>query len=90
MLTADEAAAVRALPAPERPRAWLRRWTIKEAHAKLVGTPRRLAAEAIATRLVDAVHATAECHGRSRCWTRDTGTAIETVAIWATDAGGMA
>ncbi|MGR6330242.1 4'-phosphopantetheinyl transferase family protein [Sphingomonas sp. XXL09] len=90
MLTADEAAAVRALPAPERPRAWLRRWTIKEAHAKLVGTPRRLAAEAIATRLVDAVHATAECHGRSRCWTRDTGTAIETVAIWAADAGGMA
>ncbi len=82
MLTPDEARAIAALPAPAQPRAWLRRWTIKEAHAKLVGDPRRLAPERIATLILDECHATAECEGRSRCWTRDTGDAIETVALW--------
>ncbi|MGP7794435.1 4'-phosphopantetheinyl transferase family protein [Sphingomonas sp. CLY1604] len=83
MLTAREAEAIAALPPPARPRAWLRRWTIKEAHAKLIGEPRRIAPERIATRVIDPVRAAAGCEGVSRCWTHDTGDAIETVAIWA-------
>lgn len=82
MLTEREAHDLRQIPAAGQPRAWLRRWTIKEAHAKLVGTPRRLAPEAIDTRLIDATRATADCEGRSDCWTRDTGDAIETLACW--------
>lgn len=82
MLTANEVADLRRLSPPEQPRAWLRRWTIKEAHAKLVGEPRRLAPETIETRIIDPVHATARCEGVSCCWTRDTGDAIETVALW--------
>lgn len=82
MLTAAEAAELRALPPAERPLAWLRRWTIKEAHAKLIGEPRRIAPEGIATRLIDPVQATAAYEGRSHCWTRMRGNAIETVALW--------
>lgn len=82
MLTERETHDLRQVPAARQPRAWLRRWTIKEAHAKLVGTPRRLAPEAIDTRLIDATRATAHCEGRSDCWTRDTGDAIETLACW--------
>ena len=82
MLTDAEARHLRRLPAADQPRAWLRRWTIKEAHAKLVGTPRRLAPETIDTRLIDATRATARCEGRSDCWTRDSGDAIETLALW--------
>ncbi len=83
MMTAQEVGHVRAAPAADRARQWLRRWTIKEAHAKLIGTPRRIAPEVIETRLIDPVHATAEHDGLSRCWTRDRGEAIETVALWA-------
>lgn len=82
MLTAREARDLRHVPQADQPRQWLRRWTIKEAHAKLVGTPRRLAPEAIDTRLIDATRATATCRGRSDGWTRDTGDAIETLALW--------
>lgn len=82
MLTAGETRDLRHLPVADQPRAWLRRWTIKEAHAKLVGTPRRLAPETIDTRLIDRVRATATCKGRSDCWTRDSGDAIETLAVW--------
>jgi len=82
MLTPLEAQALRAAPPGDRSRQWLRRWTIKEAHAKLVGTPRRLAAEAIETRLIDPVMATATCEGMSRCWSREAGGAIDTVALW--------
>jgi 4'-phosphopantetheinyl transferase len=32
--------------------------------------------------VIDPVHATARCEGVSRCWTRDDGEAIETVALW--------
>ena len=66
----------------DRPNAWLRRWTMKEAHAKLIGEPRRIAPETIETRIVDAVHGSATREGISRCWTRARGDAIETVAIW--------
>ncbi|WP_010218207.1 4'-phosphopantetheinyl transferase family protein [Sphingomonas sp. PAMC 26621] len=86
MLSATEVAALRALDSAEQPRAWLRRWTIKEAHAKLIGEPRRLAPETIETQLLDPVRATATCEGRSHCWTRDTGKAIDTVALWEDDA----
>lgn len=82
MLSKTEAEALRALEPTDQPRAWLRRWTIKEAHAKLIGEPRRLAPETIETHLIDPVHALATCEGRSRCWTRDTGDAFETVALW--------
>ncbi|WP_294238668.1 4'-phosphopantetheinyl transferase superfamily protein [uncultured Sphingomonas sp.] len=83
MMTVQEANAVRAAPLAERSRQWLRRWTIKEAHAKLIGTPRRIAPEAIDTRLIDPVRATAHCGGTSHCWTREDGRGIETLAIWA-------
>ncbi|MDZ7282855.1 4'-phosphopantetheinyl transferase superfamily protein [Sphingomonas sanguinis] len=83
MLTPVEAQDVRA--AADTPRAWLRRWTIKEAHAKLIGDPRRIAAETIETRLIDDHVSTAHREGEraSQCWTRDEGGAIETVALWA-------
>lgn len=84
MLSPAEADALRALDPDDQPRAWLRRWTIKEAHAKLIGEPRRLAPETIETRVIDRVEATATCEGRSRCWTRETGGAFETVALWET------
>lgn len=82
MLTAEEAAVVRALAPAAQPGAWLRRWTVKEAHAKLVGTPRALAPEHIATTILDASRAVARCAGTSHCWTRYTADAIETVALW--------
>lgn len=83
MLAPSEVAALDRLTAADRPRAWLRRWTIKEAHAKLVGEPLRIAPEAIETDIVDATHATATFEGVSECWTRVTATAVETVATWA-------
>jgi 4'-phosphopantetheinyl transferase len=83
MLSGREAEALRLLDPADHSDAWLRRWTMKEAHAKLIGEPRRLAPETIETVIVDAVHGGATCEGRSRCWTRTRGDGIETVAIWA-------
>lgn len=83
MMTAREAAEVRAACAPLQARQWLRRWTIKEAHAKLIGTPRGIAPEAIETRLIDPIRATAAHLSVSQCWTREQDGAIETVAFWA-------
>ncbi len=82
MLTPTEADALRRLPALAQPQAWLRRWTIKEAHAKLVGEPRRIRPEAIETIVTDPIHATATFEGTSRCWSRSTTDAIETIAQW--------
>jgi 4'-phosphopantetheinyl transferase len=82
MLTPTEAAWLRRLPALARPEAWLRRWTIKEAHAKLIGEPRRIRPEAIETVVIDPTHATATFEGTSRCWSRSTPDAIETIAQW--------
>ena len=82
MLTEREGRDLRCLDPLVRPRAWLRRWTIKEAHAKLVGEPRHIAPETIETEVIDPVHATARYEGVSRCWTRDDAEAIETVALW--------
>ena len=82
MLTPTEADALRRLPAPAQSRNWLRRWTIKEAHAKLIGEPRRIRPEAIETVVTDPTHATAKFEGTSRCWSRSTTDAIETVAMW--------
>jgi 4'-phosphopantetheinyl transferase len=82
MLTPIEAASLRRLPAPAQPPAWLRRWTIKEAHAKLIREPRRVRPEAIETIVTDPTHATAAFEGTSRCWSRSTTDAIETVAQW--------
>ena len=83
MLTPAEACALRDATDPSRQ--WLRRWTIKEAYAKLIGDPRHIAAETIETRLIDDRQATAHRHGErdAHCWTRDDGGAIETVASWA-------
>lgn len=82
MLTPTEADALRRLPALARPQAWLRRWTIKEAHAKLIGEPRRIRPEAIDTVVTDPIHATATFEGTSCCWSRSTPDAIETIAQW--------
>ncbi len=82
MLTPTEADALRRLPALAQPQAWLRRWTIKEAHAKLIGEPRRIRPESIETVMTDPIHATATFEGTSRCWSRSTPDAIETIAQW--------
>jgi 4'-phosphopantetheinyl transferase len=82
MLTPTEADALRHLPASAQPSAWLRRWTIKEAHAKLIGEPRRIRPEAIETVVTDPIHATATFEGTSRCWSRSTPDTIETIAQW--------
>lgn len=83
MLAPSEIAALHALPVAERPLAWLRCWTIKEAHAKLIGEPLRIAPETIETRIDGPEDATAVFEGVSRCRTRRTAGAIETVAMWA-------
>ncbi|KQS49769.1 MULTISPECIES: 4'-phosphopantetheinyl transferase family protein [unclassified Sphingomonas] len=80
MLTPTEADALRRLPAQSQ--AWLRRWTIKEAHAKLIGEPRRIRPESIETVVTDPIHATATFEGTSRCWSRSMPDAIETIAQW--------
>ena len=82
MLTPTEAASLRRLRAPAQPIAWLRRWTIKEAHAKLIGEPRRIRPESIDTIVADPTHATATFEGTSRCWSRSTTDAVETIAQW--------
>jgi len=82
MLTPTEAASLRRLPALVQPQAWLRRWTIKEAHAKLIGEPRRIRPEAIETVVIDPIHATGAFEGTSRCWSRSIPDAIETIAHW--------
>ncbi len=85
MLTPIETAALTRLRAGDRPDAWLRRWTIKEAHAKLIGEPRRIAPERIATRITSPTDAFGRFEGVSRCWSRERDGAIETVAVWAHD-----
>ncbi|MGU3391531.1 4'-phosphopantetheinyl transferase family protein [Sphingomonas sp. M1A8_2b] len=82
MLTPTEADSLRRLPALAQPHAWLRRWTIKEAHAKLIGEPRRIRPETIETVVTDPTHASATFEGASRCWSRSTSDAIETIAQW--------
>ncbi len=83
MLTPAERAALDGVAEADQPFDWLRRWTIKEAHAKLIGDPSRIRPEAIETRFDSADEATATFEGVSRCWTRATATALETVAMWA-------
>ena len=83
MLAPAERRAIDRLPAADRPLDWLRRWTIKEAHAKLIGQPLRIRPETIETQLENDRDAVATFEGRSRCWTRRTTTALETVAMWA-------
>lgn len=87
MLTPAEVRAISRLGAQDRARAWSRRWTIKEAHAKLIGEPRRIAPERIATRIMNPLHAFAYLEGLSRCWSREQDGAIETVAVWARGPG---
>ena len=81
MLGPAEASALRATPAEAWSRGWTRLWTIKEAHAKRIGEPRRIAPEAIETHLIDAIRATARFEGLSYCWSEDRGDAIETIAL---------
>ena len=83
MLTPSELLALDRLAEADRSLNWLRRWTIKEAHAKLLGEPMRIRPEDIETRIDTDERATATFEGVSRCWTRRTATAIETVATWA-------
>ncbi len=71
--------------APDPSRQWLRRWTIKEAYAKLIGDPRRIAAETIETRLIDDRQATAHRQGErdAHCWTREEGGRSRRWPLWA-------
>lgn len=87
MLTGAEARTLRNLPSADQPLDWLRRWTIKEAHAKLIGEPRRIRPEWIETSLYKAAYATASFEGTSHCWTRRTRDAFETVAVFSRDPG---
>lgn len=81
MLTPSELSALDRLAEADRPLDWLRRWTIKEAHAKLLGEPLRIRPEDIETQIVSSEMATATLEGVSHCWTQQTTTAIETVAL---------
>ena len=83
MLTSSERSALDRLAEADRPLSWLRRWTIKEAHAKLSGDPLHIRPEDIETQISGSEMATATFSGVSRCWTRQTSIAIETVAMWA-------
>lgn len=84
-LTAAEACALSGLPVASQPLDWLRRWTIKEAHAKLIGEPRRIRPEWVETTLRGAACATASFEGTSHCWTRRTASALETIALFVHD-----
>lgn len=81
MLTPSELSALDRLDPADRPLDWLRRWTIKEAHAKLLGDPLRIRPEDIETQIGSSEMATATFKGVSRCWSRQTTIAIETVAM---------
>ena len=83
MLTPSELSALDRLAEADRPLEWLRRWTIKEAHAKLIGEPLRIRPEVVETQIGSSEMATATFEGVSVCWTRQTAVAIETVAMTA-------
>lgn len=82
MLTAAEAAEIESVPAQERPREWLRRWTAKEAHAKKWGCARRADPVRIATgRTASGVLRVGSDEGVSDVFQREVGGRIEAVAL---------
>lgn len=81
MLTPREAAALDALTKAEQPRAWLRRWCAKEAHAKRLGFARRADPTAIETSAEGADTLLAcSAEGTSRVVLRELGGRIEAIA----------
>jgi phosphopantetheinyl transferase len=81
MLTASEGAAIRALPAADRPREWLRRWCAKEAHAKRLGFARRADPAAIATVDDAGGFVAMSGEGASRVFVREDRGRIEAAAV---------
>lgn len=82
MMTPAEASAVRMLPASEGRLEWLRRWTAKEAHAKLIGSARRIDPSSIETTPQGRDTVFCEFEGRSICLIRTTCERLETIATW--------
>ena len=82
MATPREAAAMRALPPDRQASDWLLRWTMKEAHAKLIGQPRRIAPEDIETRPDADGGGSATFEGVSDIWSRIAHGGVETIAMW--------
>ncbi len=83
MMTHAEARALRSLPASQGRREWLRRWAAKEAHAKLIGSPRRIDPACIETTPNGPDEILCEFEGRSICWNRTHDERVESMAIWA-------
>ncbi len=82
MLSPEETDHIASLAIGDRPAQWLRRWTAKEAVAKLIGEPRHIAPHSIETRLLNVTTMFARCGDfHARCWTRETGTMVITLAV---------
>jgi 4'-phosphopantetheinyl transferase len=82
MLTVEEREELRALDDIERPREWLRRWTAKEAHAKLLGLGLAVDPKAIATTPLSDSLLTCSFAGSSACWTRQSNGHLQAAAFW--------
>lgn len=82
MMTFAEAGALQKFPAAASRLEWLRRWSAKEAHAKLIGQPRRIDPRLIETTAHGSAMILCNFEGHSICWSRSTGHGLETVAIW--------
>jgi hypothetical protein len=89
MLTVEEREQLRALDDKERTREWLRRWTAKEAHAKLLGLGLRVDPNAIATVPLSNSLLTCSLAGTSACWTRQANGHLEAAAFWSPPRSGV-
>lgn len=85
MLTPAEAKTIDLALPPDQRLQWMRRWTIKEAFAKLTSAPRMMRPETIETVLNEDGTAMATHDGRiALCWSRVHDGGVETMATWAT------
>ena len=82
MMTFAEVDALRILSAAESRLEWVRRWTAKEAHAKLIGSTRRIDPACIETTPQGRDIILCNFEGRSLCWNRRTNQGLEAMAIW--------
>src|SRR5262249_17420222 len=87
MMTAEEREALRGLGEHEQIAEWLRRWTAKEAHAKLLGLglgidPSLIATVALSDNLLSCSFA-----GSSACWTKEANGNLQAAAFWSRPSG---
>ena len=82
MLTPTEVCDVLSMAEAHRHCEWLRRWTMKEAIAKLIGQPRQIAPERIETQADGTDWFTARCGDyRAHGWTRITDDFVTSLAL---------